>query len=55
MMARLPITPSSGTPGEGWGGGLLKVRNFQNPHPNPPPEYLGREQALRNQQLTTSN
>jgi hypothetical protein len=32
-------SPSPGTPGEGWGGGLI---GRTHPHPNPPPEYRGR-------------
>jgi len=38
------LTPSPGTPGEGWGGGFLNDASSQNPHPNPPPEYREREQ-----------
>jgi len=30
---RLIFTPSPGTPGEGWGGGSLKVRTFAQPPP----------------------
>ena len=37
-------SPSPGTPGKGWGGGDLQASSFlRNPHPNPPPEYRGRE------------
>jgi glycolate oxidase FAD binding subunit len=40
-----PSSPSSGTPGEGWGGGLVSGDASANrPHPNPPPEYRRREQ-----------
>jgi ferredoxin-nitrite reductase len=38
------ITPSPGTPGEGWGGGSDEKRAIPNPLPGPPPEYQGREQ-----------
>jgi len=42
----IPASPSSGTPGEGWGGGQSAIGNNTNPHPNPlpypPPEYRGR-------------
>jgi glycosyltransferase involved in cell wall biosynthesis len=34
------ISPSPGTPGEGWGGG--SSRRSKNPLPNPPPEYRER-------------
>ena len=34
---RPPLIPSPGTPGEGSGGGFLKRRALQHPHPNPPP------------------
>ena len=38
------FTPSSGTPGEGWGGGRERKNAApNNPLPNPPPEYQGRE------------
>ena len=37
------FSPSSGTPGEGWGGGFIERRIRENPHPSPPPEYRGRE------------
>jgi predicted DCC family thiol-disulfide oxidoreductase YuxK len=33
--------PSSGTPGEGQGGGFAQ-QGTPSPHPNPPPEYRGR-------------
>jgi hypothetical protein len=36
------LTPSPGTPGEGWGGGSPIARPA--PHLNPPPEYEGRRQ-----------
>jgi hypothetical protein len=36
------LTPSRGTPGEGWGGGSPIARPA--PHLNPPPEYEGRRQ-----------
>jgi outer membrane lipoprotein-sorting protein len=36
--------PSSGTPGEGRGGGSA---NLLNPHPSPPPEYRRRGQETR--------
>jgi 4-amino-4-deoxy-L-arabinose transferase-like glycosyltransferase len=40
------FSPSSGTPGEGWGGGYVEGAPFANsPHPNPPPEYRRRGQA----------
>ena len=35
------ISPSSGTPGEGWGGGHLQP-SPKSPHPSPPPEYRRR-------------
>jgi 16S rRNA (uracil1498-N3)-methyltransferase len=35
------ITPSPGTPGEGWGEGLLRNAT-QDPHPDPLPEYRER-------------
>jgi hypothetical protein len=35
--------PSSGTPGEGKGGGFSNRAHFPNPRPNPPPEYRRRE------------
>src|SRR5437763_11982400 len=39
------FTPSSGTPGEGWGGGCVELALLAtSPHPNPPPEYRRREQ-----------
>jgi hypothetical protein len=39
------LIPSSGTPGEGKGGGLRAVAHqHSDPLPNPPPEYRGREQ-----------
>jgi hypothetical protein len=38
-----PSIPSPGTPGEGKGGGLTV--DSQNPLPNPPPEYRGREKS----------
>ncbi|HEX4796271.1 MAG TPA: hypothetical protein VH370_20950 [Humisphaera sp.] len=39
------ISPSSGTPGEGWGGGSVRGAYSANgPHPSPPPEYRRREQ-----------
>ncbi|HEX4796927.1 MAG TPA: glycosyltransferase family 2 protein [Humisphaera sp.] len=39
-----PSSPSSGTPGEGRGGGCAGAPPLENnPHPNPPPEYRGRE------------
>jgi valyl-tRNA synthetase len=41
--AAASFTPSSGTPGEGRGGGLNTAPS-QDPHPNPPPEYRERGQ-----------
>jgi hypothetical protein len=38
-------SPSSGTPGEGWGGGELRRADRVNPLPSPPPEYREREQS----------
>jgi hypothetical protein len=40
------ISPSSGTPGEGWGGGSSENVSPTNPLPNPPPEYRRRGQEL---------
>jgi hypothetical protein len=37
------LTPSLGTPGEGWGGGSDGDAHLLNPLPDPPPEYRGRE------------
>jgi serine/threonine protein kinase/WD40 repeat protein len=45
------IVPSPGTPTEGQGGGSSNLKSqistskSGNPFPNPPPEYLGREQS----------
>ena len=47
----LGLSPSPGTPGEGWGGGELRPEcrivpdldlSSPSPHPNAPPEYQGR-------------
>jgi aminoglycoside phosphotransferase (APT) family kinase protein len=38
------LTPSPDTPREGWGGGDVSGIEPENPHPNPPPEYRGREE-----------
>src|SRR5258708_6366381 len=48
-LRRIPAR-SPGTPGEGWGGGgVRQVLSFaKNPHPNPPPEYRGREKKAIN-------
>jgi error-prone DNA polymerase len=35
------ISPSPRTQGEGWGGGRRSI-GLRNPHPSPPPEYMGR-------------
>ncbi|HEX4794561.1 MAG TPA: ThiF family adenylyltransferase [Humisphaera sp.] len=39
-------SPSSGTPGEGWGSGCVERASTarMGPHPNPPPEYRRRGQ-----------
>jgi len=37
--------PSSGTPGEGGGGGSVDEVAPRNPLPSPPPEYRGRGNA----------
>ncbi|MDB5293658.1 MAG: glycosyl transferase family 2, partial [Phycisphaerales bacterium] len=44
------FVPSPGTPGEGKGGGFLDAPAYlkTSPHPSPPPEHRGREQAPRN-------
>ena len=42
---RTGISPSLGTPGEGWGGGGGIAQRKEYPHPNPPPEYQGREKT----------
>ncbi len=36
-----PLLPSPGTPGEGQGGDFVGQAAF-DPHPNPPPQYMGR-------------
>jgi lipid A disaccharide synthetase len=41
---QVPLTPSPGTSGEGRGGGFAEPASPQNPLPNPPSEYRGREQ-----------
>jgi hypothetical protein len=41
-----PLSPSHGTPGEGWGGGPAPVV-ARNPHPVPPPEYRRRGKTNR--------
>jgi hypothetical protein len=39
------FAPSSGTPGEGWGGGCVERAPYADgPHANPPPEYRRRGQ-----------
>jgi membrane fusion protein, multidrug efflux system len=43
-----PLTPSSGTPGEGRGGGSPGQASSDRPLPTPPPEYRGRENRAPN-------
>ena len=44
-MSHESASPSPGTPGEGWGGGLLLHFWQTSPHPRPPPEYREREES----------
>src|SRR6185312_1806647 len=49
------LTPSTGTPGEGWGGGLVgDLARSPAPLPHPPPEYRGRGERARHARGATS-
>ena len=49
-------SPAPGIPGEGWGGGSSSAQGTQkdNPLPNPPPEYRGREPEETSRDLLLS-
>src|SRR4051794_13199593 len=49
MTEHRSISPSPGSPGEGWGGG--RGHSQPDPLPGPPPEYWGRGQEARHARM----